>query len=253
MSENKQRSPLFKLFRTIFKFIMFPVTWAMYVIKHPLWVVMILFLVAAGLAYYPMSKGVQLSDVPSWYMGKSKDISAEVVSAVAESDGIVPEVIKKEAKKVQKDIEEEKKEAQRVKSENYNKKIVRDAKIETTVNELKNRKGFKRKETANVSKAEDLTEDGIKVLENDVKQAGGLENLIKKEATKPAVVKTQVIEEKNMEDVKEEAVAEDTQEEDTVDGVLQIMDDEYIEKLEAKKNNKNETKENTDDSMFDLF
>ena len=118
MSEGKQRSLLFKLFRAILKIIMLPITWALYVVKHPLLIAVVLLVIALGLAYYPMSKGVKLADVPSWYMGKSKEISADVVNAVAESEGIVPEALKQEAKKVQKTIEEEKAEEKRIKSEN---------------------------------------------------------------------------------------------------------------------------------------
>ena len=249
MSEGKQRSPLFKLFRAILKIIMLPITWALYVVKHPLLIAVVLLVIALGLAYYPMSKGVKLADVPSWYMGKSKEISADVVNAVAESEGIVPEALKQEAKKVQKTIEEEKAEEKRVKSENYNKKIVRDAKIETEVDELRNRKGFKKKQSVEegIKKPDVLSDDKIDALKN--KQAGGIGNLLKKES-KPAVVDVKVIEEPEESENKE--VKETAEEEDTVDGVLQMMDDEYIAKLEAKKNAKKDEEDN-EGGIFDLF
>lgn len=101
-----------------------------------------------GAAYYPISQGVKPEDILTWYEAKYKAAKFEFVTKAVESGktDYIPQAVIDEITAAKKKMEEEKAEAARPKSENYNEKIDRDVKIEQAKEDLKKRKkGFKRK------------------------------------------------------------------------------------------------------------
>ena len=68
MSETKERSGIFKFFYIFLSIITFPIFAVLFVLRHPLWVLIVLLLLAGGAAYWPMSQhNVALTDVVDWY------------------------------------------------------------------------------------------------------------------------------------------------------------------------------------------
>lgn len=140
MAEGKERSLLFKVLYRVMSVVFFPITVLLYVLKHPLWVICFLFIVACGLVYYPMSQGVALDDVPMWYQSKYTKVKLDVVNAAVEKghgDMFSDDMLK--------DLADEVEEQQGLKSEGYNAKIARDEVMKEKTSTLKKRGGFKRK------------------------------------------------------------------------------------------------------------
>jgi len=147
MSEVKERSGIFKFFYVLLSIITFPIFAVLFLLRHPLWVLFVLMLIAGGMAYWPMSKhNVALTDVIDWYKDKYQTTKLDLAKkAIAEGKaGYVPKVVLDEMKK----IEEDAKEAALPKGENYNAKVERDKKSEELKANLKQRGGFKKKGAA---------------------------------------------------------------------------------------------------------
>ena len=148
MAETKERSGIFKFFYIILTIITFPIFMLLFILRHPFWVLFLLCAVAGGAAYYPISQGVKPEDILTWYEAKYKAAKFEFVTKAVESGktDYIPQAVIDEITAAKKKMEEEKAEAARPKSENYNEKIDRDVKIEQAKEDLKKRKkGFKRK------------------------------------------------------------------------------------------------------------
>lgn len=148
MAETKERSGIFKFFYIILTIITFPIFMLLFILRHPFWILFLLCAVAGGAAYYPISQGVKPEDILTWYEAKYKAAKFEFVTKAVESGktDYIPQAVIDEITAAKKKMEEEKAEAARPKSENYNEKIDRDVKIEQAKEDLKKRKkGFKRK------------------------------------------------------------------------------------------------------------
>lgn len=141
MAEGKERSALFKFLYTFLRIITFPIFMVLYVLKHPLWVALLLLIGGGMLVYYPMSNGVKLEDVPLWYKNKYSEVKLQVVHTAVEKghgDMFSDEMLK--------DLKDEVEEQQGIKSENFNAKISRDETLNEKTSNLKKRGGFKRKD-----------------------------------------------------------------------------------------------------------
>lgn len=148
MAETKERSGIFKFFYIVLTIITFPIFMLLFILRHPFWILFLLCAVAGGAAYYPISQGVKPEDILTWYEAKYKAAKFEFVTKAVESGktDYIPQAVIDEITSAKKKMEEEKAEAARPKSENYNEKIDRDVKIEQAKEDLKKRKkGFKRK------------------------------------------------------------------------------------------------------------
>lgn len=143
MAEGKKRSGLFRFFYIVLSIITFPIFALLYILKHPLWVLFLLCLIAGGAAYYPMSKGVKLEEVLTWYQDKYEALKFEAVTKAVESGdtGLIPDAIIKEVTETKQKMEEEAAEAARPKSENYNAKLDRDKEADQIKVDFKKRKG----------------------------------------------------------------------------------------------------------------
>ena len=143
MAEGKKRSGVFRFFYIVLSIITFPIFALLYILKHPLWVLFLLCLIAGGAAYYPMSKGVKLEEVLTWYQDKYEALKFEAVTKAVESGdtGLIPDAIIKEVTETKQKMEEEAAEAARPKSENYNAKLDRDKEADQIKVDFKKRKG----------------------------------------------------------------------------------------------------------------
>ncbi len=170
MSEGKQRSGIFKFFYIVLSIITFPIFVILFILRHPFWILFLLCLAAGGAAYYPISQGVKPEEVISWYQKKYQDIKFEVVTNAVESGktDLIPQAIVDEVVKTKQKMEEEKAEAARPKSENYNENISRDKKVEEVKIDLKKRKGgFKKKVATENEKEVDGTFENVSDQKND--------------------------------------------------------------------------------------
>lgn len=162
MAEGKKRSGVFRFFYIVLSIITFPIFALLYILKHPLWVLFLLCLIAGGAAYYPMSKGVKLEEVLTWYQDKYEALKFEAVTKAVESGdtGLIPDAIIKEVTETKQKMEEEAAEAARPKSENYNAKLDRDKEADQIKVDFKKRKGgFKKaNESEEVNKPEEANE-----------------------------------------------------------------------------------------------
>ena len=162
MAEGKKRSGLFRFFYIVLSIITFPIFALLYILKHPLWVLFLLCLIAGGAAYYPMSKGVKLEEVLTWYQDKYEALKFEAVTKAVESGdtGLIPDAIIKEVTETKQKMEEEAAEAARPKSENYNAKLDRDKEADQIKVDFKKRKGgFKKaNEPEEVNEPEETNE-----------------------------------------------------------------------------------------------
>lgn len=162
MAEGKKRSGLFRFFYIVLSIITFPIFALLYILKHPLWVLFLLCLIAGGAAYYPMSKGVKLEEVLTWYQDKYEALKFEAVTKAVESGdtGLIPDAVIKEITETKQKMEEEAAEAARPKSENYNAKLDRDKEADQIKVDFKKRKGgFKKaNEPEEVNKPEEANE-----------------------------------------------------------------------------------------------
>lgn len=143
MAEGKKRSGVFRFFYIVLSIITFPIFALLYILKHPLWVLFLLCLIAGGAAYYPMSKGVKLEEVLTWYQDKYEALKFEAVTKAVESGdtGLIPDAIIKEVTETKQKMEEEAAEVARPKSENYNAKLDRDKEADQIKVDFKKRKG----------------------------------------------------------------------------------------------------------------
>lgn len=181
--EKTERSGIFKFFYVLLSIVTFPIFTVLFIIRHPVWSLFFLALIAGGVFYYPVHKGVKPDNVMTWYQQKYQDVKYAVVSNAADSGSLfIPQAVIDETMAARKKMDEEKKEAARPKSENYNVRISRDEKIEQTKEDLKKRRtGFKK--AANQSEDNRLLPENIpEVLEENGTSAGGLAALIKSES-----------------------------------------------------------------------
>lgn len=168
MAETKERSGIFKFFYIVLTIITFPIFMLLFILRHPFWILFLLCAVAGGAAYYPISQGVKPEDILTWYEAKYKAAKFEFVTKAVESGktDYIPQAVIDEITAAKKKMEEEKAEAARPKSENYNEKIDRDVKIEQAKEDLKKRKkGFKRKGDSAGKTVGAATESGKVTLE----------------------------------------------------------------------------------------
>lgn len=168
MAETKERSGIFKFFYIVLTIITFPIFMLLFILRHPFWILFLLCAVAGGAAYYPISQGVKPEDILTWYEAKYKAAKFEFVTKAVESGktDYIPQAVIDEIMAAKKKMEEEKAEAARPKSENYNEKIDRDVKIEQAKEDLKKRKkGFKRKGDSAGKTVGAATESGKVTLE----------------------------------------------------------------------------------------
>ncbi len=183
MAHGKERSSLFKFFYTVLKVITFPIFAVLYVLKHPLWVASLLFVLFCLAIYYPLKNGVKLEGVPEWYMKKFTEVKYEAGKALKDegvelfSDDKLDELAD--------EIEADK----GLKGENYNAKVSRDKTMDEVASGLKKRGGFKRKgnpaaAAEETPKAEEPAASGIENV-----SAGGLEAVLgtAAETSKPDV------------------------------------------------------------------
>ncbi len=178
MTEGKERSSLFKFLYTFLRIITFPIFAVLYVLKHPLWVMLLLLIAGCLLIYYPMSTGAKLEEVPSWYKNKYSEVKLSVVQTAVEKghgDMFSEDMLK--------DLTDEVEEQQGLKSENYNDKIARDEALTEKTTGVKKRGGFKRKGGEAVSKvAESRAEEPAieKSADGENIVSGGLEAVLQK-------------------------------------------------------------------------
>ena len=174
MAEFKDRSFIFKFFYVLLFIITFPIFFILFLLRHPFWVLTILLLIGGAAVYYPINQGVKFEDVPSWYQKKYTDLKYEAV-VKARQEGVtdfVPQALLDEANK----IEEEAREAKLPKGENYNSKVERSVESEEMKNELKQRRGFRKKNDDTVKEetlegdnsSEDSTKESAVESENKV-------------------------------------------------------------------------------------
>lgn len=169
MAEFKERSGLFKFFYIILRVITFPIFVALYVLKHPILVLVLLVIAGSVAVYFPLADGKTFAEVPEWYKSKYADVRIKAVKNLAQSKGgdLLSDELKQEAE-----------DADRYKGENYNRKIVREDRIEEKTAELKKRGGFKRK---NKEGQEEVSVDDVKesILNQSLGAVGGLAAVLK--------------------------------------------------------------------------
>lgn len=182
MSQEKERSAIFKFFYVILSIITFPIYLILFVLRHPILIIFLLMLLAGGAIYWPMSQGVALNGIKDWYQAKYDDTKREVVTKAKESgaENLVPKSILDDVKR----LDEEAKEALEPKGENYNKKIMRDEKVEETKAMIKKRGGFKKKEIV-PSEEKDAQDEAQKKenLESVAEVSGGLSQILQHQKT----------------------------------------------------------------------
>ena len=215
MSETRERSTIFKFFYIVLSIVTFPIFAVIYILKHPFWVLFFILLLTGGVAYYPISQGVEISNVVEWYKKKYEDTRLEIVTRAVESgkSQYVPKAILDDVKKVKEELEEEKEESLRVKGENYNAKVVRDDDFEEIAIGVKKKGGFKKKTTEEEVKTEAISEEPKEVVSEEVKAEAVSEE--PKEVVSEEVKAEAVSEEPKevvSEEVKSEAVSEEPKE-----------------------------------------
>ncbi|MCM1323602.1 MAG: hypothetical protein NC218_05525 [Acetobacter sp.] len=166
MAGGKERSSLFKFLYTVLKIITFPIYAVLYVLKHPVLALSVLFLLFCLVIAYPMRGGVSLEEVPEWYKKKFTEVKYNVVAEAGNRGLVSQDVVENLAEEVADD--------QGLKSENYNAKVSRDKEIEEKTKSLKKRGGFKRK-GGEIEKA--VEETAEEVMEPQNVESSGLENI----------------------------------------------------------------------------
>lgn len=237
MTEGKERSALFKFLYTFLRIITFPIFVVLYVLKHPLWVMLLLVVAGCLVVYYPMSAGAKLEEVPAWYKNKYSEVKLNVVQTAVEKghgDMFSEEMLK--------DLTDEVEEQQGLKSENYNAKISRDEALQEKTIGVKKRGGFKRKGGADVP---ETTEDSTK--ENtEEKAVGGLEAILKgKIAAKVEKVVTEA------ETAPAPVKVESSEEKETVG--LPLPEQNVPEITKPEEENSQEKKTESELDEFELF
>lgn len=273
MAEEKKRSGIFKFFYVILSIITFPIFVVLFILRHPLWVIFILLVLAGGAYYYPIKyEGVKPDDVVSWYQKKYSDVKIEVVNKALESGTTeyLPKAIVDDVKR----IEEETKEAQMPKSENYNNKVARDTKDEETKVMIKKRGGFKKKnepkdDVTNFDELKSENLDEVEVLTEGAARAGGLSSLLKSESEieEDENIREEVeelsksVEESVSKDEEEPVISEEIPEESTESEVTPeetakpaVTPEEPAKPILPKpEEDKKEPASNDDDLELDLF
>ena len=205
MAEFKDRSFIFKVLYVLLSIITFPIFLILFILRHPLWILMVV-LVAGGVAiYYPLNEGIKFDDIPVWYQKKYAELKHKTVLKAREKGitELVPQAMLSEVKK----MEEEAEEAKLPKSENYNSKVVRSAESEETKNELKKRSGFKKREVVQEEKAtQEKSEENLTQKNEDAFKDKADGNFINENAD--AVAENESVQEKDGETnpIKNEAV-----------------------------------------------
>lgn len=269
MSETKERSGIFKFFYVLLSIITFPIFAVLFILRHPIWVVVVLLLLAGGAAYWPMSQGVKLTEVVEWYQNKYQTTKFDLAKKAMEegNSSYVPKAVLDEMRK----IEEEAEEAKLPKGENYNAKVVRDKKSEDMKATMKKRGGFRKKAeeqsiTESVKENDDNAEktsqpSGAEVL---VPNAGGLSAVLpikikKQEDTAPSITN------ENTQEVQKSAVDEnnvldlgfDTESDTSQDVVNEAAEQIEVEKTVAKEETSGDEKKDVSSSdegdELDLF
>lgn len=241
MAEYRERSGLFKFFYIILRVITFPLFLVIYVLKHPLWVLTLLFVVFCLAIYYPLAEGKKLADVPEWYKNKYYQVRVNIVQRAAEGDdlGLI-------SQSLQDELQREAEEARRPKSENYNAKVMREDKIEAKTSDLKKRSGFKKKNVPqpDTNTAEEKQED---VLNQSAGAVGGLADVLKAYQPENSDV---------LSDVEEEAISPSQTNVEKGKEVLALPENvsgllPYEEESDKAKNTVADDKVDADE--FDLF
>ena len=188
MAEGKKRSGLFRFFYIVLSIITFPIFALLYILKHPLWVLFLLCLIAGGAAYYPMSKGVKLEEVLTWYQDKYEALKFEAVTKAVESGdtGLIPDAIIKEVTETKQKMEEEAAEAARPKSENYNAKLDRDKEADQIKVDFKKRKGGFKKANEPETASEQATAGEPDVAAEKAVEAAGEPDVAAEKAVEAA-------------------------------------------------------------------
>lgn len=174
MAHGKERSSLFKFFYTILRVITFPIFAVLYVLKHPLWVLCLLFVLCGAAVYYPLQFGVKLEDVPQWYKKKYTEVKYEVVAKAVESGDAALF-----SQDMLEDLADEIDANKGLKNENYNAKVSRNKTMDNVASDLKKRGGFKRKKSATDAVSEEQAVSDVEPV-----SAGGLEALLSDVAEK---------------------------------------------------------------------
>ena len=228
MSVTRERSTIFKFFYIVLSIITFPIFALIYILKHPFWVLFFLLLIVGGIAYYPMSQGVDISNVAEWYKKKYEDTRLELVNKAIESgkSQYVPKVILDDVKKIKEELEVEKEESLRVKSENYNDKIVRDDEFEEIAVSVKKKGGFKKKVAEEVKTEEVVTEEvkteevAPEVVTEEVKAEEVISKVVAEEVKTEEVTPEVVVEEVKAEEVTTEVVTDEVKTEEVAPEVV---------------------------------
>ena len=211
MSDLRERSGLFKFFYVVLSIITFPIFAIIYIIKHPKWILFFIVLGGGILAYFPLKDGENISNIVEWYKKKYEYASLKIVSKAVEggNEKFIPQNILVKVKEMQKELKDLEIDETKVKSENFNDRIVRDNEFEELTLKLNKKGGFKQKgETDREAKAEVLVEEGQK--------AGGLYELMQKHEEKveteakkleeaSATIDLLSRDEENLEELKQEA------------------------------------------------
>ena len=212
MAEGKKRSGLFRFFYIVLSIITFPIFALLYILKHPLWVLFLLCLIAGGAAYYPMSKGVKLEEVLTWYQDKYEALKFEAVTKAVESGdtGLIPDAIIKEVTETKQKMEEEAAEAARPKSENYNAKLDRDKEADQIKVDFKKRKGgFKKANEPEETNVPEAASEQVAAGEPDVTA----EKAVEAAESEPGVAAEKAVEaagEPDVEDLPDAATVSDS-------------------------------------------
>ena len=187
MTYTRERSGIFKFFYVVLSVLTFPIFVLIYICKHPFWIMFFILLIGGGLAYYPMSKGVELSGVVEWYKNQYADKKLELVTKAVENGKatFIPDTVVKEVEKTKLKLEEDKKESLREKSENYNDKVVRDNEFDEVVSGVKKKGGFKKKSKPINSK------ESVETAIDEGAKAGGLDVFVKKVEEKNSLEETE--------------------------------------------------------------
>lgn len=165
MSSFKERSGLFKFFYIVLSVFTFPIFAIIYIIKHPKSFLVILLILAGVVAYFPLKNGVKYNDIIGWYKDKYNETKLQVLTSVVDEDSILlSDKMAKDVKALKEERDNLEKEKNMVKGENFNENIKRSDDIESIVQNVRRKGGFKKKgETKRIKTAESLIEDGQKV------------------------------------------------------------------------------------------
>lgn len=165
MSSFKERSGLFKFFYIVLSVFTFPIFAIIYIIKHPKSFLVILLILAGVVAYFPLKNGVKYNNIIDWYKDKYNETKLQVLTSVVDEDSILlSDKMAKDVKALKEERDNLEKEKNMVKGENFNENVKRSDDIESIVQNVRRKGGFKKKgETKRIKTAESLIEDGQKV------------------------------------------------------------------------------------------